>query len=362
MSLSVGIAGLPNVGKSTLLNALTHAGAEASNYPFCTIDQNVGTAPVPDPNLQLLAGILHPSEVTPASIRFVDIAGLVPGASRGEGLGNQFLGHVRDVDAILHVVRCFADPNVAHTTGDPESRRDAEIVETEFLLADLEVAERALQKWSHAARTGVANAKEVAAAYERVASALREGMPICDLHFNDKERATLAESRFLTAKPVLYVANTGEDDPRGEGPLAAALRAAKGAERVLAVSVRVEEEISELPPDEQQAFLAEMGLEETALDLVIAACARLLDLITFYTIANDKLRAWHLPRGATAVEAAAKIHSDMAAGFIRAEVTHLADLVQWKSRAALHEHGLVHTVGRDHVVHDRDVLQILFKV
>ena len=361
MSLSVGIAGLPNVGKSTLLNALTHAGAEASNYPFCTIDQNVGTAPVPDPNLQLLAQILHPIEITPSSIRFVDIAGLVAGASRGEGLGNQFLAHIRDMDAILHVVRCFADANVVHTAGEPDPVRDAGIVETEFLLADLDVAERAFQKWTHAVRTGSPEAKEEAAAFEHVAGALRRGTPVRDLKLTAKEQALLADVRFLTAKPFLYIANTGEDDPHGNGALVAALRQAKGADRVLAVSVRVEAEIAELPDDEQRVFLEEMGLEATALDMVIAACARLLDLITFYTIANDKLRAWQLRRGATVVEAAAKIHSDMATGFIRAEVMGLADLVHWRGRQALHEHGLVHVVGRDHVVHDKDVLQILFK-
>jgi ribosome-binding ATPase len=361
MSLSVGIAGLPNVGKTTLLNALTHAGAEASNYPFCTIDQNVGTTPVPDADLQRLAAILSPPEVTPATIQFVDIAGLVPGASRGEGLGNKLLAHIREVDAILHVVRCFTDPNVAHTTGVPDPVHDLGVVETEFLLADLDVAERGLQKWSHAVRTGSPAAKEEAAAFERAADALRRGTPIRSLDWSSKERAILADSRFLSAKPCLYVANTGEADPLGRGPLVAALRQAQGADRVLAVCVRVESEIAELPPEEQRTFLAEMGLQETALDLVIAACWRLLDLITFYTIANEKLRAWQLCRGGTAVQAAAKIHTDMAAGFIRAEALALADLLEWKDRQALHDRGLIHTVGRDYVVQDKDVLQILFK-
>jgi hypothetical protein len=361
VSLSVGIAGLPNVGKSTLLNALTRAGAAASNYPFCTIDQNVGTAVVPDPDLQRLAEILHPQEVTPTTIQFVDIAGLVEGASRGEGLGNKFLGHIREVDAVLHVVRCFVDPNVVHTTGDPDPGRDVEIVETEFLLADLEIAERGLQKWTHAVRTGRPDAKETEGAFARAVTALRAGTPMARVELDDKERAILADCRFLSAKPCLYVANTGEEDPRGAGALVAALRRARGAERVIPVSARIEAEIAALPPDEQRDFLAAMGLEGTALDLVITACYQLLDLITFYTIANEKLRAWQLRRGATVVDAAGKIHTDMAAGFIRAEVMALADLTKWKSRHALHEHGQVHTVGRDHVVQDRDVLQILFK-
>lgn len=361
MALGVGIAGLPNVGKSTLLNALTHAGAEASNYPFCTIEQNVGTAVVPDPDLQRLAQVLRPQEAAPTTIRFVDIAGLVPGASQGEGLGNKFLAHIREVDALLHVVRCFDDPQVVHAAGATDPVRDVGIVETEFLLADLEVAERGLQKWNRLVRTG-AGGREEAASFEKVVAGLRQGTRACALPLTEKERELTDECRFLTAKPSLYLANTGESDPHGKGPLVEALRRAVGASRVLAVSVRIEEEISELPPEEQQAFLAEMGLEGTALGLVIGACYRLLDLITFYTIANDKLRAWQLRRGATVVEAAGKIHTDMAQGFIRAEVMGFDDLVQWGSRHALLERGLMHTVGRDHVVHDKDVLHIHFKV
>jgi GTP-binding protein YchF len=363
MSLSVGIAGLPNVGKSTLLNALTHAGAEASNYPFCTIEQNVGVAAVPDPDLARLAGVLSPSESVPATVRFVDIAGLVAGASRGEGLGNKFLAHVRETDALLHVVRCFDDPNVAHAPGPPDPIRDVEIVETEFLLADLDMAERALSKIGKAAQVGGKDGdREAGAALERLVEALREGRPAGTVELSEKERAALGDFRFLTAKPCLYVANTGEEDPAGSGPGVSALREARGADRVLAVSVRIEEEISELPPEEQAEFLEGLGLHETALDLVIAACFRLLDLVTYYTVANDKLRAWPLRRGETAARAAGQVHTDMERGFIRAEVMALADLLQHRDRRALHDLGLIHTVGRDHVVADKDVLQFHFKV
>ncbi len=361
MSLSVGIAGLPNVGKSTLLNALTHANAEASNYPFCTIESNVGVTPVPDPDLERLESILTPTETVPTTIRFVDIAGLVEGASQGEGLGNKFLGHVREVDLLLHVVRCFENEEVAHSTGAPDPVRDVEIVETELLLADLDAAQRSGQKWARMARVGKDAGKEEAAAFGRAAEALSDGTPIRALGLSEGERRILEEARFLTAKPCLYVANTSESDPAGEGSLAAALRQAKAGEKVLPVAVGIEEEISQLEPAEQQEFLREMGLEETALDLVVTACYERLNLITFYTVAHDKLSAWQLLDGSTAAQAAGKIHSDMERGFIRAEVMALEALLEAGSRQVLHDQGQVRAVGRDHVVRDKDVLHIHFK-
>ena len=361
MSLSVGIAGLPNVGKSTLLNALTGAGAEASNYPFCTIDKNVGVTPVPDPDLVRLAEILSPEETVPTTVQFVDIAGLVEGASKGDGLGNQFLAHIRDVDAILHVVRCFEDDNIAHTTGAPDPVRDVQIVETELLLADLEAAERNLEKWTKHLQTGGKEGKDEQAAFEHAVQLLAAGTPLHEASLTDDEKAILAEARFLTAKPCLFLANTSEQDPRGEGPLPRALKDHKGADRVVCASAGIEEEIAELPLDERAEFITDLGLAETALNQVITSCYRLLGLITFYTIANNKLRAWQLQRGSTAPQAAGKIHSDMEQGFIRAEVMPLGDLFRLGSRHALQEQGLIKTVGRDYEVQDQDVLQVHFK-
>lgn len=362
MALSIGIAGLPNVGKSTLLNALSDAHAEASNFPFCTIERNVGVAVVPDPHLTELEQILSPTETVPTTVRFVDIAGLVEGAARGEGLGNRFLGHLREVDAILHVVRCFEDENIVHSTGTPDPVRDVGIVETELLLADLETAERAMAKWKKAARTGKGAGSDELAVFTKATEALGRGVAVRDLELRQEERRAFGDTRFLTDKPCLYVANTGEKDPSGQGPLVTALEQAKGDEHVLPVSVEIEEEISELPVDDQADFLESLGLEETALNLVVAGCYRLLDLLTFYTVAHDKLSAWQLRRGGTAAEAAGKIHSDMEKGFIRAEIMALDDLLRLGSHQALHDHGLLHTVGRDHIVEDRDVLHIRFKV
>ncbi len=304
---------------------------------------------------------MQPKETVPTAIRFVDIAGLVAGASKGEGLGNKFLGHLREVDAILHVVRCFNDENVVHSTGEPDPVRDVEIVETELMLADLETAEKAKARWANTVRTGKGPGKDELDVFTRAVDALAEGKPLREMELHAGEDAILAEERFLTLKPMLYLANTGEDDPHGEGPLPKALGEAKGTDRVVPISIEIEEEISELPAEEQKEFLESLGLDETALNIVVNASYELLDLITFYTIANDKLSAWQIPRGTEAAPAAGKIHSDMERGFIRAEVMELDDLFKWKTRQALHDHGLIHTHGRDYVVQDRDVLHIHFK-
>ncbi len=361
MALSVGIIGLPNVGKSTLLNALTHAGAEASNYPFCTIEKNVGMATVPDANLGRIEELLSPEEAIPTAIRFIDIAGLVEGASKGEGLGNMFLGHIRQVDAVLHVVRCFESGDVAPVYNEPDPVRDVEVVETELLLADLAAAESAFEKTKRVLNGGHKESKAETETMAACVDLLKKGRLLREEGFSEKERRIIDQARFLTLKPSLYLANTDESDPRGEGPLARALTKAKGADRVIPVAVQIEEEIAELSPEEGEAFLADLGIEAPGLNRVITGCYRLLDLLTFYTIANNKLRAWQVRKGSFAPEAAGKVHTDMEKGFIRAEVMELTDLIEHGSRAALIEKGLVHTVGKGYAVKDCDVLQFHFK-
>jgi ribosome-binding ATPase len=360
MSLQLGIIGMPNVGKSTLLNALTHAGAEASNYPFCTIEKNVGVVVIDDPRQRALADVLQPKEVIPAHIEFVDIAGLVKGASQGEGLGNKFLGHIRNVDAVAHVVRCFVDENVAHVDGRIDPLADLEIVDTELLLGDLETLERFGEKIRNRAK---ANPKEAQHDLDRVArmmAMVRQGRPLRLLALGEEEHGWAREFGILSAKPVMVIANVDEHDLTG-GDWVLKLRDKLGpATPVLPVSVKIEEELSQLSPEERDVFIAELGLSGTGLQRVIEAGRKLLGLITFYTIANEKLQAWLIPAGTPAPKAAGKIHTDMEHGFIRMEAMSVADLLQHKTRAELHKHGLIRTEGRDYVVRDGDVCQILF--
>jgi GTP-binding protein YchF len=366
LSLSIGIIGAPNAGKSTLFNALTRAGAPASPYPFCTVDRNVGVVEVPDGRLRRLNDLLRPESCTPATVQFVDIAGLVWGASRGEGLGNRFLAHIREVDAVAHVLRCFDDETVAHVEGTVDPLRDAEVVETELMLADLETCERAVGRLGHLIRSDAKRvAREVVLEHDtliRVQEGLKAGRPVRSAGLAPEEQEAIRGNHLLTAKPVLYVANVNEADAATDSPRVTALWNRYGPDRVLSVSARIEEEIGQLPPEERKVFLADLGLKETGLGRLATAGFRLLNLITFYTVANQKLRAWQVVKGTKAAEAAGKIHSDMERGFIRAEVVAFEDLVRHRTVAELHHRGMVRTEGREHEVGDGEVIHILFHV
>ncbi|HID95937.1 MAG TPA: redox-regulated ATPase YchF [Candidatus Latescibacteria bacterium] len=362
MSLSIGIIGLPNVGKSTLFNALTQAGAEASNYPFCTTDQNVGMAEVPDERLEELNRILEPTECIPATIQFVDIAGLVRGASMGEGLGNKFLGHIRSCDAIIHIVRCFEDRNVVHVEGSIDPVRDMEVVDTELAMADLETIERQVVKQEKLLRTNPRMGRERLEVLLKIRDFLEKGIPARMIGLSEDEVERIKEYNLLTLKPVIYVANIAEEDIKVENEGMVRIRNRVGGENLIPISAKIEEEISELPVDERKTFLVELELERSGLDQIVLAGYRLLNLITFYTTANEKLRAWPVVRGTKAPQAAGKIHSDMERGFIRAEVVAYSDLARHKTLAAVHQKGLVRAEGKGYEVQDGDVIHFLFRV
>jgi len=365
MGLEIGIVGLPNVGKSTLFNALTKANAAVAKYPFTTIDRNVGVVEVPDERLTCLASLIKPEVVTPATVRFVDIAGLVQGAHKGEGLGNQFLGYIRTVDAIAMVVRCFRDPDVPHVSPQLDPVADIEVVETELILADLATVERRLKKVRTAAKGHPREYEQELAFLERLEAHLSEGKGARSLEVAGKEGALLAELNLLTAKPRLYVANVGEEDLPLDGGLARRVQAvalSEGAEAVV-LCAQLEAELASWPPEEAAAYRAEMGLAEPGLNQLVRAGYRLLDLITFFTITGGReVRAWPIKRGTTAWEAAGKIHSDMQKGFIRAEVVTLTDLLSCGSLSAAREKGLVRLEGRDYRVQDGDIIHVRFSV
>ena len=363
----MGIVGLPNVGKSTLFNAITRAGAQAENYPFCTIEPNVGVVDVPDARLAVLHEMYQSKKTTPAAVRFVDIAGLVKGASKGEGLGNKFLEHIRQVDAIAHVVRCFEDADITHVEGAVDPIRDIGIITTELCLADLETVEKRREKLLRAMKSGSKEAKAEASLIERVASSLSEGRPARQLDFSEEEATLLRELTLLTMKPTLYVANVAEDEAataEKENPFVQRVKeyaAAEGAE-VVAISAKVEAEIAELSGEEAKEFLAAIGLAESGLDRLIKKAFSLLNLMTFLTAGPDECRAWTITRGTTAPKAAGKIHSDIERGFIRAEIVTYDDLVAAGSTAAAREKGKVRLEGKEYIMQDGDVTYFRFNV
>ena len=365
MSLQIGIVGLPNVGKSTVFNALTKAGAAVASYPFTTIDPNVGVAEVDDQRLKDIAALVGPERVVPTAIQFVDIAGLVKGASRGEGLGNQFLGYIRNVDAIAMVVRCFRDPDVAHVSAELDPQADIETIDLELILADLDTVERRIEKVKSMAKARPKDYQAQLAWLTGLRQHLDDGARADSYGQVDREATWIGELNLLTAKPRLYVANVGEEDLPDGGELAAQVAeaaAAEGTEGVVLCAL-LETELAEWPPDEAAAYRAEVGLREPGLQTLVRAGYRLLNLITFFTTTGGKeVRAWTLRQGSPALEAAGKVHTDMQRGFIRAEVVSYKDLMAAGSMTAAREKGLLRLEGREYVVQDGDVIHFRFSL
>ncbi len=365
--MKLGIVGLPNVGKSTLFNSLTKAGAESANYPFCTIDPNVGVVPVPDERIEVLTKMYNSKKTVPAVIEFVDIAGLVKGASKGEGLGNQFLSNIREVDAIVHVVRCFEDTNVVHVDGSINPLRDIETINFELIFSDIEILDRRISKNSRAANNNKEIAKEVEF-MKRIKDHLESGKLAITFEVDgEDEEAWMADYNLLTGKPVIFAANVAEDeliDDATDNEYVKAVKeyAAEYSFEVFAVCAQIEQEISELDDDEKKMFLEELGLSESGLDKLIRASYSLLGLISYLTSGEDETRAWTIKRGTKAPQAAGKIHTDFERGFIRAEVVNYKDLVENGSMVAAKEKGLVRSEGKEYVVQDGDVVLFKFNV
>lgn len=364
--MKLGIVGLPNVGKSTLFNALTNAGAESANYPFCTIEPNVGVVAVPDSRLDVLAEMYNPEKYTPAVIEFVDIAGLVKGASKGEGLGNKFLSHIREVDAILHVIRCFENENIIHVDGSIDAIRDLETINLELIFSDMEVLERRIARTEKAMKGDKTLAAELEL-LQRVYAALEEGKCARTVELSEDDKAILAETPLLTLKPIIYVANVSEEEAGAEptgNKMYMALKAHAESEHaeIIPICAGIEAEIAELPAEEKKVFLDDLGIKESGLDRLIKASYSLLGLISYLTAGPKEVRAWTITKGTKAPQAAGKIHSDFERGFIRAEIVAYDDLMKCGSMNAAKEQGLMRSEGKDYVIADGDIVLFRFNV
>ena len=366
MSLQAGIVGLPNVGKSTLFNAITRAGAESANYPFCTIDPNVGVVEVPDERLIKLTEVVKPKKTVPTTFEFTDIAGIVKGANKGEGLGNQFLSHIRQVDAICHVVRCFEDENITHVSGRVDPIDDIETINLELILADLETVNRRYERVEKLARQKDKEALQEYNVVKKIKDALEAEKPARSVQLTEEEEKFAKQLHLLTAKPVLYVANVSEDDitdiENNEHVQKVKQYAAKEDAKVIVVSAKIEEEIAELDPEEKELYLSELGIEQSGLDQLIKAAYDLLGLATYFTAGEKEVRAWTFKKGMKAPEAAGIIHSDFERGFIRAETVSYDDLMEAGSMAQARENGKIRLEGKDYVVQDGDVIHFRFNV